>query len=290
MKPNIHSILTATMLMICLCSSCNRPGEDGEKQQTAAGDQPGKSVAIEPAPQQQAVPDAEQFSVDEDQKDARGLGQELPAGWPGDLPVPEGAEISQAASREGTELVEFTISRPLEDIASLLDGDAQTAGYELLEASRDKYSRGSKYRREDRLYATTVTQVDDKCFARLSISQYFPSQSFSGSTHYSGEFELPAEWPVDILPVYAGSVLRELYVPLPGQAGRLMLSAQNSAEEAAVIGWLEQELPARGWTAGEKTSRNGFSIRKFTGNGYSLSVAARGIDGLTDIQYEASPI
>ncbi|MCB1217666.1 hypothetical protein KDL44_09740 [bacterium] len=290
MKPHIYTFLTAILLVLSLCGSCKRPDEGEKNKPGAAGGTGDKAVAVEPAPQQQAVPDAEQFNVDEKQKDARGADSQLPASWPAGLPLPEGAEISQAASREGTDMVEFSIGGAMSDVVSRLAADADAAGFTLREAEQDKYSQRRSYSRENKLYSMVVTDVEGRNFGSLSISELFPSQSFSGSVHYTGEFSLPADWPSDILPVYEGSVLRELYVPLPGQAGRLMLSAQNSATEADVISWLEQELSARGWTAGEKASRNGFSIRKFTGNGYSLSVAARGIDGLTDIQYEASPI
>lgn len=278
------------LLALIALASCNKPaGESGGSADASGNQGNAQAQPMDVPEQQQAKPSADQFKVDSKQMEERGSTTQLPASWPAEISLPEGAEITQAASRNGTDLAEFSVAAGLADVTAGTAADASAAGFSLREESVDRYSQTRTYTSSDRQYTSTVTEADGKCFGTLSISPLAESQTFSEATHYSGEFEQPASWPADILPVYPDCVLRELYVPLK-QGGRLMLSAQSNADEDAVIAWLEAELPKHGWTLKQSQTRNGFSIRSFEGNGYSLSAAACGLDGLTDIQYEANSI
>lgn len=279
-------IVFALLLAAALLCGCNKQADSSKdgKAGGAAAEQEAEPVVLE---QEQQVPDAEQFEVDSQVMEERGASTQLPASWPSSLTLPDGATITQAASREGGDVIEFSINAPLTAVAAHLAADASIAGYTLREAQVDKFSQSRRYTANGNLYSTTVTEVDGTCFGVLTIAPQSENLYFSESTHFTGEFSLPTTWPGDILPVYPGCTLRELHVPIkPG--GRLMLSAQTTDSEDSVIAWMEEQLPAAGWTLTGEESRNGFSIRNYEGNGYSLSAAARGNGGVTTIQYEAS--
>ena len=291
--------MNKTALTICigflvLCGlalgGCRKSADGkGSASGTSAKTESSPEAVVEIPSQQQSRPKAEDFSVTEQQKEARGATTVLPADWPALLRLPDGSSITQATSREGIMVVEFKISQPLLEVNAGLAAGAAAAGYKLHQAEIDKYSQSRSYTSDANQYNVSLTEADGAVFGNLTLKPLEEGQYFSETTHYSGEFSLPGSWPKDILPIFDGCVLRELHIPLQ-KGGRLMLSAQSNADEADIIAWLEQELPGRGWTASGSTSRNGFSIREYTGNGYNLNVAARGNEGLTDIQYEASGI
>jgi len=237
--------------------------------------------------QQQIKPAAENYTADDKQMSERGSTRELPANWPAALSLPDGYEIKEAASRSGIDTVSFKVGKPMLEVNAGIAADASASGFKLRQADVDKFTQARIYTDASRQFSSTLTDVEGECHGTYSLTPLVESQYYSESTHYTGEFELPGNWPQDILPIYEGCVLRELHIPL-GSGGRLMLSAQSNADEADVIAWLEEQLPMRGWTPGKAFSRNGFLIREFTGNGYNLNVAARSNDGLTDIQYEGS--
>lgn len=278
--------LFAACLILAACTK--KPGESETTSGTAAKGQPPKAQVEVPA-QQQVKPVAQDKKETAEQKDDRGSDTELPANWPQLLSLPTGSIISRAVSRDGQDVVEFTVARPLLEVAAELSASTSSSGFKLRQADVDKYQQVRKYTSDTRQLASSLVDIDGNISGTLALSDVQPGQYFSESTHYTGEFSVPASWPSDILPVYAGSVVRELHVPLSA-GGRLMLNSQTADTEAAVIAWLETDLPTRGWTAANALSRNGFTIREFSGNGYKLSVAARGNEGLTDIQYEATGI
>ncbi len=288
MKSNNIYKFFALLLLACLGLGCNKQPEESAGKAGAAAATKDQAVA-ELSAQQQPKPTADQFKVSPEGMKERGSVAEIPASWPAELSLPDGATVTQAASREGTDVVQFSVPAGLVEVSAHMSADASIAGYTLRQAEVDKFTQKRSYTSDSREYVTTITQVDDECFGTLILSPLNPAAYYAESTHYLGEFSLPNGWPSDILPVYPECVLRELYVPLkPG--GRLMLSAQSTDEEQDVINWLETELANHGWTLTDSQSRNGFSIRMMEGNGYSLSVAARGTDGITDIQYEANTL
>ena len=279
------------LMLSLLLASCNKDGEDSGSASNngaaASGTEPEEKVEL--AEQQQAVPDPEQFRSERDKTDDSTIDTEIPASWPAELALPDGAEIKMTASRNQRDVVEFKVSGELEEIAAFMAARASMAGYTLREADVDKFTRTRKYTQEDRELTTQATLVENEIHASMIIGPTGSSRTYSSATHYHGEFSLPGSWPSDILPVYEGSVLREMYVPLE-KGGRLMMSAQTTDSEDAVIAWMDSSLPGMGWTETNSFKRNGFSVREYEGNGYTLSAAARGSGGVTDIQFEANSI
>jgi hypothetical protein len=290
MNNNIKNTCLALLCASCiLLAACNKGSGDSTGGTQTAGKEQEVNTPMEVPAQQQTKPVAPDSRQIEEQKKARGSNTELPANWPQMLSLPEGATISRSVSQDGQDVVEFTSARPLLELAAELSASASASGFKLKQASVDKYQLVRNYLGETRQLVCSLTDFDGNISGSMVLSEIQPGQYFSESTHYTGEFSLPAAWPSDILPVYTGAVLREMHVPL-NTGGRLMLSCQSADAEDAVIAWLEQDLPARGWTVTNSFTRNGFSIRELTGNGFKLTVAARGNEGLTDIQYDANPI